>query len=113
MRHALFVKGNFTTNLVENWMHIRYKFDRGKQINQIQGGSWQARCAGAGLRCNMGPSWGTAAWEKAVGTPPTEVFHSTARKAVKQAECDQKRKATVKSKTQRKKAKSYAQEEHI
>jgi len=98
---------------MESWMHIRCKFDRGKQINRIQGGSWQEHCAGAGLRCNMGPSWGTAAWEKAVGTPPTEVFHSTARKAVKQAECDQKRKATVKSKTQRKKAKSYAQEEHI
>jgi len=44
---------------------------------------------------------GTAAWEKAVRTPPTEVLHSTARKAVKQTEHDQKRKATVKSKTEK------------
>lgn len=100
-----FVKGNFTTNLVESWMHIRCKFDGGKQVNRIQGGSWQARCAGAGLRCNMGPSWGPAAWEKAVGTPPAVVFHSTAKKAVKQVEHDRKRKATVESKAQRKKAK--------
>ena len=96
---------NFTTNLAESWMHIRCKFDGGKQINRIQSGSWQARCAGAGLRCNMGPSWGPVAWEKAVGTPPLEVYQSTAEKAVQRTEQDRKRKATEKSKAQRKKAK--------
>ena len=32
--------GNFTTNLCEGWMHIRTKFDGGKQINRVQSGSW-------------------------------------------------------------------------
>ena len=86
-------------------MHIRSKFDGGKQINRIQSGSWQARCAGAGLRCNMGPSWGPTAWEKAVGTSPPQVYYSTATKAVQQAEHDRKRKASEKSKAQRKKTK--------
>ena len=31
---ACFFAGNFTTNLAESWMHIRSKFDGGKQINQ-------------------------------------------------------------------------------
>jgi len=39
--------GNFRTNLAEIWMHIRSKFDGGKQINRVQSNSWQARCAGA------------------------------------------------------------------
>ena len=34
--HAcMYAVGNFTTNLCESWMHIRSKFDGGKQINQI------------------------------------------------------------------------------
>lgn len=37
--------------------------------------SWLTHCTGTGLRCNMGPSWGPAAWEKAVGTIPTEVYY--------------------------------------
>ena len=86
-------------------MHIRCKFDGGKQINRVQGGSWRARCAGAGLRCNMGPSWGPAAWEKALGIPSAEVYDSTATKAVERTERDRKRKGTEKSKAQRKKAK--------
>ena len=55
-------------------MHIQSRFDGGKQINRIQGGSWQARCAGAGLRCNEG--------------------------AVKQTDKARKRKATDKAKSQ-------------
>ena len=31
--------GNFTTNLAESWVHIRCKFDDGKQINRDQAGS--------------------------------------------------------------------------
>ena len=49
---------NFTTNLAEAWMHIRSKFDGGKVINRSQSGSWQHRCAGAGLQHNLGKTWG-------------------------------------------------------
>jgi len=35
-----YITGNFTTNLAESWMHIRSKFDGGKQISRIQSGSW-------------------------------------------------------------------------
>ena len=73
-------------------MHIRCKFDGGKQINRVQGGSWQARCAGAGLRCNM-------------GMPSAEVYDSTGTKAIERTEWDRKRKGTEKSKAQRKKSK--------
>ena len=45
---------HITTNLAESWMHIRSKFDGGKQINRSQAGSWEGRCAGAGLHCNEG-----------------------------------------------------------
>ena len=45
--------GNFTTNLAEGYMHIRSKFDGGKQINRSQSGFWEARCAGAALRVKM------------------------------------------------------------
>ena len=31
-------------------MNVRSKFDGGKQINRLQRGSCQGRCAGAGLR---------------------------------------------------------------
>ena len=86
-------------------MHIRCKFDGGKQINQVQGGSGQAGCAGAGLRCNMGPSWGPAAWEKALGMPSAEVYDSFGTKAIEQTERDRKRKGTEKPKAQRKKSK--------
>ena len=89
-------------------MHIRSKFDGGKQINRIQSGSWQGRCAGAGLRCNMGPSWGPEAWQEAVGVPPSKVFQTAASKMKQQVEQDRKRKATDKSKQQRKKTKYSA-----
>ena len=46
-------------------MHIRSKFDGGKQVNRSQSGSWEGRCAGAGLRANEGPEWGPACWDKA------------------------------------------------
>ena len=85
-------------------MHIRLKFDGGKQINRVQSGSWQGRCAGAGLRCNLGPSWGPLAWEKAIGAPP-DVFVASGQNAVQCCEKDRKRKATDESKERRKRAK--------
>ena len=89
-------------------MHIQSKFDDGKQINRIQCGSWQDCCAGAGLQCNMGPSWGPEAWEKAVGVPPSKVFQTAVLEVQQQVDRDWKWKTTDKSKQQRKKAKYSA-----
>ena len=85
-------------------MHIRSKFDGGKQINRIQGGSWQARCAGAGLRCNEGADWGPKAWKQALSIQPSRVFQNTSEIAVKQTDKARKRKATDKAKSQRKRS---------
>ena len=59
-------------------MHIRTKFDGGKQINRSQRGAWQGCCAGAGLRWNLGPSWGPPCWEKAVASAANDTFIQTA-----------------------------------
>jgi len=68
-------------------MHIRSKFDGGKQINRIQSGSWEGRCAGSGLHSNLGPSWGPQAWEKSIETPP-DVFVAAGESAVHRCEKD-------------------------
>ena len=44
--------GNFKTNLAENWMNIRAKFDGGKIFNHSQAGSWEFGCMGAGIQLN-------------------------------------------------------------
>ena len=49
-------------------MNVQAKFDGGKQSNRFQSGSCQARCAGAGLRINEGPTWVPATWEKVLST---------------------------------------------
>ena len=67
-------------------MHIRSKFDGGKQINQSQAGSWQGRCAGARLRCNEGATWGLPSWEKATGSQPTDILKQAAAAAQKQTD---------------------------
>jgi len=75
MTYSFFIYiGNFTTNLAESYIHIRTKFDGGKQINRSQRGSWQGRCAGAALRMNDGPEWGPQQWEKIVGLPASCVY---------------------------------------
>ena len=56
MYTCIFITGNFTTNLAESYMHVRSKFNGGKQINRSQKGSWQSRCTGAALKMNEGPS---------------------------------------------------------
>ena len=76
-------------------------------------GSKVVRCAGAGLRCNMGQSWGPEAWNKALGVAPSEVFRAAASKANQKVESDRKRKTTDKSKQQRKKAKYSAVDNSI
>ena len=65
---------NETTNLAENWMNVRAKFDGGKVINRSQSGSWQHRCMGAGLRHNMGDKWGLQAWRDMTSSSPNKVF---------------------------------------
>ena len=96
---------NFTTNLCESWMHIRTKFDGGKQINRSQSGSWQHRCMGGGLRHNYGPGWGPVLWEKLTNEPSNAVFTAAADHATKEVERCRKRKATTAAKQTRRAAK--------
>ena len=66
--------GNFTSNLAENWMCIRTKFDGGKRINRCLRSSWHSRCFGAALRSNKGPSWSPLVWKQTTNEEPTNVF---------------------------------------
>ena len=66
-------------------MHIGTKFDGGKQINRVQSGSWQNRCAGAGLRQNLGPAWGSKVWRDITNTEPNDVFTAVSEKLRKEA----------------------------
>ena len=92
----MYYLGNFTTNLAETWMHIRCKFDGGKQINRSQSGSWQACCAGAGLRYNEGAAWGPRTWEHLLSTPPSDIFLNTSMAAVKKLQTIGKEKQLLK-----------------
>ncbi len=47
-----------TTNLAESWTHIRMKFDGGKVTYWSHTGLWDHRDMGAGLRQNLGKTWG-------------------------------------------------------
>ena len=94
--------GNFTTNLAEGWwMHIRSKFDGGKQINRSQGSAWKGRCAGATLRQNLGPDWGPNAWEKITGEKANPVYRAVSKERCILVERDRKRKATDQAKMSR------------
>ncbi len=62
---------NETSNLAENWMAIRSKFDGGKKVNHCGRLSWHWRCFGAGLRRNLGTIWSASVWETCTGTPAT------------------------------------------
>ena len=72
--------GNTTTNLAENWMHIRCKFDGGKIYNLCYRGSWHGRCYAGGLRMNYGPEWSPVVWEKVTGTDAGAYHRCTYRK---------------------------------
>ena len=93
--------GNFTTNLAEGWMHIRSKFDGGKQINRSQGGAWNGRCAGAALRQNLGPDWGPKAWKDITGVTANATYISVSNSRCKLVESDRKRKNSDKAKESR------------
>lgn len=97
----LYIPGNFTTNLAECWMNMRAKFDGGKQYNRSQRGSWEGRCAGAGLRHNIGPDWGPITWENITGKEANPVFATTADSYAVQVARDRKRKASEEVKTKR------------
>ena len=86
-------------------MHIRSKFDGGKQINRSQSGSWEARCAGAALRVNEGPEWGPKCWEKITKLKNNQTYKTVSAKRTKQLARDNKRKASETVKLQRKKRK--------
>ena len=103
-KNILTILGNFTTNLAEAWLHMRCKFDGGKQINRSQSGSWQVRCAGAGLRFNEGAAWGPNTWQKILSRPPSDVFMNTSMAAVARIIKDRKRKAATEVKIRRKRA---------
>ena len=86
-------------NLTESRRHIRTKFEGEKVINQSQSGSWESRCAGAGLRVNEGPMWGPKTWESITGERPNKTYLSFGTECTQQVEKDRKRKATNEAKT--------------
>ena len=87
-------------------MHIRSKFDGGKQINLDHGKVGvleQGR-----LCCNEGAGWEPPTWQKAVHTEPSKVFKFAAADSIKRTDKDRKRKATAAAKLQWKKARYSA-----
>ncbi len=60
---------NTTSNLCENWMAIRNKFDGGKKKNLCGRKSWYWRCYGAGIRRNLGSDWSAITWERCTKIP--------------------------------------------
>ena len=77
-------------------MHIRSKFDGGKQINRSQSGSWEARCAGAALGQNLGPQWGPEVWEVVTGRAANSIFKVASEAKCKQPEADRNAKQLTK-----------------
>ena len=96
---------NFTTNMAENWMQIRCKFDGGKYVNRSQSGSFEHRCSGAALQKNLGKTWGPTMWETMVGGTANEVYINAAETSAKRAVKDLERKSTKKSKENRRRNK--------
>ena len=86
-------------------MHIRSKFDGGKEVNRSQSGSWEGRCAGAGLRANKGPEWGPACWAKVTTSERNKCFRSVSAAKSKKGAADYKRKAKDDVKLKRKRRK--------
>ena len=82
-------------------MNIRAKFDGGKQYNRSQSGAWEGRCAGAGLRQNLGPEWGMITWKEVTGEEANPIFKTATVSIAKQLDCDRKRKATDEARRRR------------
>ena len=77
----------------------------GKQVNRSQSGSWEGRCAGAGLRQNLGPEWPTTVWKSVTGEDPNSVFQEYLAENSKKVRMDKKRKATDQAKKNRNQSK--------
>ena len=75
-------------------MNMRTKFDGGKQYNRSQRGSWEGKCAGAGLRHNLGPEWGAVVvWKQVTGNDANPVLKESTVKHSEQDATDRERKA--------------------
>ena len=96
---------NSTTNIAENWMQIRCKFDGGKYVNRSQSGSFQHRSSGAGLQQNLGKTWGVTMYEKMTGCPANPVFINAAESSAKRVASDRKRKSSASFKERRRQSK--------
>ena len=64
-------------------------------MNRSQAGSWQGRCAGAGLCSYEGAGWGPTMWQKAVHREPSDVFKLAATEVIKHTDKDHEHKATT------------------
>ncbi len=83
---------NETTNLAEPWIHIRSKFDGGKEINRYQSGSWEHRCLGAGLQQNYGKTCSLESWKQVTESDPNTVFEETVNRSAITTARNKKRK---------------------
>ena len=92
---------NTTTNLAECWMAIRSKFDGGKIINRCQRGSWNARCVGAGLRFQNGPTWSPKVWKDVFKTEPNTIHVNEYSCREKQSHNSRRYKKSSKGKARR------------
>lgn len=98
--------GNYTSNLAENWMSIRAKFDGGKVVNRCQRSAWNTRCYAAALRKNMGPSWSPITWQRVTGQPASQPFQKlyTVRAKKDAASKKSKQKPEVRARARKRKA---------
>ena len=66
---------NCTSNAAENFMAVNTKFNGGKQINQMQKGSFEHRCHGAALSFQKGAGWHASMWQRFTEQPAGPVLN--------------------------------------
>ncbi len=81
---------NTTSNLCENWMSIRNKFDGGKKKNLCGRLSWYWRCFGAGIRRNLGTDWSALTWERCTKIPASMPLWKFGKLRAQQLACSNK-----------------------
>ena len=74
-------------------------------MNRSQSSSWEGRCAGAGLRQNLGPDWGPKAWQSITSETPNPVFRKISEDMRQEVEKDRKRKRSEAAKQSRQQSK--------
>ncbi|KAL9975222.1 hypothetical protein ACROYT_G012355 [Oculina patagonica] len=97
---------NKTSNSAETYMSINAKFNGGKQVNRIQRGSFEIRCAGAGLCFQHGAGFHSKVWEQCIGEKAGPVLEAHCADIDKKRTADRVRQASTQSKETRRKAKS-------